>query len=161
ADGQPLLLDFHLAREPLRPTGPVPERLGGTPLYASPEQHAAAAAGRAGRPVPAAVAGRSDIYPLGLVLCEVLGAGPPEDAGAHKQRSLLRRLPRTVSAGLRDILRKCLAPDPGDRYADADALADDLRRHLADQPLRGVANRSLSERWRKWRRRPYALARAG
>src|SRR5262249_53371185 len=41
----------------------------------------------------------------------------------------------------------------------AAALAADLRRHLADQPLRGVRNRSLTERWRKWRRRrPNALA---
>jgi tetratricopeptide (TPR) repeat protein len=37
-------------------------------------------------------------------------------------------------------------------------LAADLRRHLADRPLRGVANRSLAERWGKWRRRrPNAL----
>src|SRR5262245_5023779 len=42
------------------------------------------------------------------------------------------------------------------------ALAADLRRHLADLPLVGVRNRSLAERWRKWRRRrPYGLALAG
>src|SRR5207244_3486113 len=36
------------------------------------------------------------------------------------------------------------------------------RRHLADQPLRGAPNRSLRERWGKWRRRrPHALLRAG
>ena len=32
------------------------------------------------------------------------------------------------------------------------AGADDLRRHLTDQPLVGVRNRSVGERWRKWRR---------
>jgi tetratricopeptide (TPR) repeat protein len=37
-------------------------------------------------------------------------------------------------------------------------LAADLRRHLASLPLGGVANRSLGERWRKWRRRrPLAM----
>src|SRR5262249_28519688 len=34
----------------------------------------------------------------------------------------------------------------------------DLRRHLSDQPLQGVHNRSLKERFSKWRRRrPHAL----
>ena len=35
----------------------------------------------------------------------------------------------------------------------AGALAGDLRRHLMHLPLKGVSNRSLPERWRKWRRR--------
>ncbi len=63
--------------------------------------------------------------------------------------------------GLADILAKCLALDPRDRYPDAARLAEDLRRHLADLPLRGVRNRSLTERWRKWgRRHPHAMVRA-
>src|SRR5205807_236029 len=63
-----------------------------------------------------------------------------------------------VSVGLADIIHKCLASEPRDRYARAADLAADLRRHLADRPLRGVRNRSLAERWAKWRRRtPYAL----
>src|SRR5207248_5386853 len=45
---------------------------------------------------------------------------------------------------------------------DADGLAADLRRHLTDLPLRGVANRSWTERWHKWRhRRPQAFAWVG
>jgi tetratricopeptide (TPR) repeat protein len=55
--------------------------------------------------------------------------------------------------GLSDVLGKCLADEPRDRYPSAAALADDLRRHLADLPLCGVVNRSFRERWRKWRRR--------
>ena len=63
-----------------------------------------------------------------------------------------------MSTGLTDIVAKCLATQPSARYPDAAALADDLRRHLNDLPLRGVSNRSLVERWRKWRRRqPGAL----
>ena len=43
-------------------------------------------------------------------------------------------------------------------FSKVDLLSDDLRRHLNNRPLRGVRNRSLSERWHKWRaRRPYAL----
>src|SRR5207302_6931787 len=66
--------------------------------------------------------------------------------------------PAHLPVGLRDILARCLEFEPGDRYPDAALLAEDLRRHLSDLPLRGVANRSRLERWRKWRRRrPHAL----
>jgi tetratricopeptide (TPR) repeat protein len=74
---------------------------------------------------------------------------------------LRARNPR-VSVGLADLVARCLAPAAPDRYPGAAALADDLRRHLSHQPLRGVANRDLGERWRKWRRRrPFALALLG
>src|SRR4029077_17707418 len=36
--GQPMLLDFHLASAPIRPGGPLPDWLGGTPAYMSLEQ---------------------------------------------------------------------------------------------------------------------------
>jgi tetratricopeptide (TPR) repeat protein len=63
-----------------------------------------------------------------------------------------------VSAALADLLARCLAADPARRYPSGAALAADLRRHLADLPLRGVRNRSPAERWYKWRRRrPAAL----
>ncbi len=61
--------------------------------------------------------------------------------------------------GLCDIVKKCLAPESGDRYEDAAILAEDLRRQLSDLPLRGVRNRSARERLKKWRRRhPGVLA---
>src|SRR5207245_2337612 len=67
-----------------------------------------------------------------------------------------------VSVGLADIIGKCLAADPDDRYPHMAALAADLRRHLADLPLAGVRNRSPAERWRKWRRRrPHGVALVG
>ena len=64
-----------------------------------------------------------------------------------------------MSVGLADLIARCLAREAGGRYATAASLAADLRQHLANRPLRGVPNRSLTERWTKWRRRqPYALA---
>lgn len=153
ASGQPMLLDFHLSREPIRPDRPALPWLGGTLQYMSPEQRLALAAIQAGRPIPVGVDGASDQYSLGLVLYEALGGSvPPTDSPPRLERSNPQ-----VSLGLADIIHKCLAPLPSERYASADLLAADLRRHLADQPLRGVANRSLAERWRKWRRRkPHA-----
>jgi serine/threonine protein kinase/Tfp pilus assembly protein PilF len=155
ADGQPLLLDFHLAREPVRAGEMAPDWLGGTRGSMSPEQQAALAAVRDGRPVPADVDGRSDVYSLGLLLYEVL-AGPVPQAGPLPR--LHRRNPQAGLA-LSDLIHKCLERDPRRRYPGAAALADDLRRQLRNLPLNGVRNRSLGERWRKWRRRrPNALA---
>jgi eukaryotic-like serine/threonine-protein kinase len=153
ADGQPMLLDFHLAREPLHPDDEGPPWLGGTAGYMSPEQRGALEAAKQGRKVPRVVDGRSDIYSLGVLLYEALAGGPPAPAG---QRQPLNRRNAQVSVGLADVVGKCLADDPERRYPDMAALARDLRRHLADLPLAGVRNRSLLERWRKWRRRrPY------
>src|SRR5262245_41044689 len=152
ADGQPMLLDFHLARPPVSVNDPPPARLGGTPVYCAPEQGAALGAVRAGQQVRVAVDRRADVYALGVVLYEAL-AGQLPNPGVpvfhHNSR---------VSVGLSDIVTRCLAPNPANRYAEAAALAADLRYHLAALPLRGVRNRSFAERWRKWRRRrPHML----
>ena len=158
-DGQPMLLDFHLARKPIKAGERISDRLGGTPGWMAPEQEAALKAVGLGQPVPAPVDHRADLYALGLLLCEALGgsgAGVRDVAG-----KLCHRRNPEISVGLTDIVLKCLATKPAERYRDAASLADDLRRHLNDLPLRGVANRSLTERWRKWRRRqPSALARS-
>jgi serine/threonine protein kinase/Tfp pilus assembly protein PilF len=150
ADAQPLLLDFHLAIHPLRAGEPAPEWFGGTPGYMSPEQETAcAAAGRGG----AAVLGvdrRADIYALGKLLYVALAGDEPTTGGPLAP---LQCRNAQVSAGLSDVIHKCLASDPGGRYRDAASLAFDLRRHLAHLPLHGVRNRDLRERWRKWRRR--------
>jgi serine/threonine protein kinase len=183
ADGQPMLLDFHLARGPLQPDGEGASWLGGTPGYMSPEQYVALRAIQQGREVPRVVDGRSDLYSLGVVLYEALGGDLPRTGwslrtatttqggklAAEEARTLsgeelppLHRCNAQVSVGLEDILRKCLAGDPNRRYPHMAALAADLRRHLADLPLAGARNRSLVERWQKWRRRrPHGVALVG
>jgi serine/threonine protein kinase len=151
ADGQPMLLDFHLARPPVAAGAAAPIWIGGTPGYMAPEQRAALEAAARRENVAVAVDVRADIYSLGALLYELLGAELPV-AVSSLARSL-RRLNPCVSIGLSDIVARCLMPAPERRYSSAADLAADLRRHLADLPLRGVANRSWSERWRKWRRR--------
>jgi len=157
ADGQPMLLDFHVACEIERLEDQTVDRLGGTRGYMSPEQSAAAEAFKRGAPIPRMLDGRSDIYSLGVLLFESLaGELPAGDPG--RGRSRLRESHPQVSRGLEDIICKCLAPAAKDRYRDAGQLAADLRLHLASLPLRGVPNRSLVERIKKWRkRRPYAM----
>jgi serine/threonine protein kinase len=149
ADAQPLLLDFHVSLCPVPAGSPLPEGFGGTGPFMSPEQARAFDAAEHALPVPQAVDARSDIYSLGRLLYAALSG---QDLAAGPLPPPRRSNPR-VSVGLSDLIQKCLAPDPDARYADAAALAADLRRHLAHRPLQGVANRSLRERWQKWRRR--------
>ena len=150
-DGQPMLLDFHLARAPILAGERAVVRLGGTPGWMSPEQEQAMAAIGESGPVPLAVDERSDIFALGLLLGEALGAVTPARGCTDPRRQFVRAA--GVSVGLLDIVRKCLAAKAGERYGDAATLAEDLRRELNDLPLRGVRNRSFRERFGKWRRR--------
>jgi serine/threonine protein kinase/Flp pilus assembly protein TadD len=147
ADGQPMLLDFHLAQEPIPALGPIPGWLGGTPAYMSPEQAAAVAALQEGQTISQAVDARSDLYSLGLLLYEALGGPRPASPDG---RPPLHSCNPQISVGLSDLIARCLEPDARQRYASAAGLAEDLRRHLEHRPLQGVANRSLAERWHKW-----------
>ncbi len=70
---------------------------------------------------------RADIYALGGLLHFLL-AGSPPDASALNG-------PRPLQA----IVAKARAGDPSDRYADALALAADVDRFLAGDPV--TANR--------------------
>ena len=159
ADGQPMLLDFHLARPPVPAGAIAPAWMGGTPAYMPPEQQAALEAVLRREKVPEAIDVRADLFSLGVLLYELLSGKLPSEAAASaigyaspSARSL-RRLNPCVSVGLADVVARCLDRVPERRYSSAADLATDLRRHLADLPLRGVANRSWSERWRKWQRR--------
>ena len=156
-DGLPVLLDFHLAHRPMEAGERISDRLGGTPGWMAPEHRAAMDAVGRGQALSEPVDERADLFGLGLLLrCALAG---PETRGRGDNRSWHTRNSR-VTTGLADLVDKCTAENAAGRYGDAAALADDLRRYLSEQPLRGVANRSVLETWRKWRRRrPAALSR--
>ncbi len=134
----------------------MPGDLLGTLRYMSPEQ------AQGGRTL---LDHRTDIYSLGVTLYELLTLQP---AFTGRDRSeLLRKIadegprpPRqlndAIPADLETIVLKAAEKEPQDRYATAEALADDLRRFLRDEPI--LAKRpTLIERTKKWSRRHKTL----
>jgi len=124
--GEVKLLDFGVARllSPSESEGPptAPDSARGpmTPEYASPEQ-------LAGKPVTTA----SDVFQLGLLLHEVLTGKRPFSPDKHDWRR-----ERRLRGDLEAITLRALDPDPEQRYPSAEALAEDVERHLAHAPIR-------------------------
>jgi serine/threonine protein kinase len=103
----------------------------GTPDYMSPEQ----IEGVGTRLRPA-----SDIYNLGATLYELLTSrrpfeGRPLDIAVRGSFPRPRQRKRSVPRALEEICLKALSFRPEDRYATADALADDLGLWLAGEPV--------------------------
>jgi serine/threonine protein kinase/Flp pilus assembly protein TadD len=171
-DGQPMLLDFNLAQDDHG--GHDSSSLGGTVAYMAPE-HLRAVAAR-DPALARKVDRRSDLYSLGMVLYEMLAGRRPfecsvsntplpvllESMAVERGRAVpsLRRVRADVPWGLESILRRCLAAEAERRYQHAEQLAEDLRRFIADDPLRYAPELSLAERARKWGRRHPRLSSA-
>jgi eukaryotic-like serine/threonine-protein kinase len=106
----------------------------GTPAYMSPEQ----ARGDLGRLGP-----RSDVYSLGATLYFVLTDKPPfEGDVADVLRAVQnghfappRSVDRAIDPSLEAVCLKAMALDPLARYGSARALADDIERWMADEPV--------------------------
>jgi WD40 repeat protein/serine/threonine protein kinase len=111
---------------------------------------------------------RSDLYGLGVTLYELLTLRPAfAEADHHKllQRVLheepprLRKLNPEVPRDLETIVLKAIAKEPRQRYASAAEMAEDLRRFLADRPVKARRASVLERLWR-WVRRNPAVATA-
>jgi thiol-disulfide isomerase/thioredoxin len=158
ADGQPHVTDFGLAKH-LGGTQ-ADTRSGtivGTPGYMSPEQAAAR------KDLTTA----TDVYSLGAILYELLVGKPPFQADTaletlmqvlEKEPPRPRALDPHIDRDLETICLTCLAKDPHRRYGSALALAEDLERWRAGEPIHARPV-STAERAVKWaRRRPAAAA---
>ena len=106
---------------------------------------------------------QGDLYSLGLTLYELLTLRPAFDdsnRGRLVERVMReaplppRRLDPRVPRDLETVVLKCVAKDPCERYSCAEDLADDLRRFLADQPVRARRSPWRERAWRWCRRNP-------
>src|SRR5262249_48140883 len=157
--GQPKVTDFGLAKRVGGSDLTATQFVMGTPAYMAPEQ---------ARGDTKFVGPQGDVYSLGVILYECLTRTKPFEA--PDQLALLRKvaeeeperpgkrvpgLPRDVEL----ICLKCLAKDPAGRYPRAGALAADLGRFEAGEPV-SVRAAGVVERAAKWARRKPTLAAA-
>jgi formylglycine-generating enzyme required for sulfatase activity/tRNA A-37 threonylcarbamoyl transferase component Bud32 len=127
----------------------LPGRALGTPRFMSPEQ----AAGDLDRLGPA-----SDVYSLGATLYMILtgrSAFEDRDVGLVLQKVLRgefpppRQLSRDVPRALEAVCLKSMAMEPGGRYATPRALAEDVEKWLADEPV-SAYREPWTTRARRW-----------
>ena len=114
----------------------------GSPAYMSPEQIK-------GDKLDA----RTDIFSLGVVLYQAVTLRKPFPADTlttlvyqilHEEPADPAAVAGELPEGLGAIVRRCLAKDRANRYADAAELADDLREALGFSPVGSTANYSDS-----------------
>ncbi|MBX3354134.1 MAG: serine/threonine protein kinase [Phycisphaeraceae bacterium] len=139
--GEPKVLDFGIARALDRDHAATVETAAGEVIgtlpYMSPEQ----VSGQ-GREVGV----HSDVYALGVVLFEVLTGRRPIDLAGRSLPEAVRlitdaeptrlgSIDRSLRGDLETIVDRCLEKEPARRYPSAGAVAADLRRHLAHEPI--------------------------
>lgn len=121
------LTDFGVALLAGRPEGE-----GGAVLYASPEQ----------RRKTDQIEPPSDIYSLGLVICEMLSGKRPWEGGASVPplRQVCKDAPPTLEA----VVARCLLAEPGNRYPNGVELRKELQRALLVADAAGLSQEPIA-----------------
>lgn len=149
---KPFVVDFGLARTLDFQDQTLSWAVAGTPAFMSPEQ----AKGEA--PTVA-----SDIFGLGATLYALLSGTPPFEAAtvagllteqSRRDATPIRRALPQVPRDLETLALKCVEVDPARRYPTAFALAEELRRFLAGEPIQARPIRRANRLWRRVRRNP-------
>ncbi len=174
--GETLVVDWGLAKaigrpetasdeRSLRPSSAsgsaetLPGSVLGTPGYMSPEQ----AAGNLDSLGP-----WSDVYSLGATLYCLLVGGPPFAGDAIEVIRLVREghfqppraLDPSIDRALEAICLRAMARLPEERYGSCRALAEDIERWMADEPV-SAWREPLPRRARRWARRHRTSVAAG
>ncbi len=157
----PKITDFGLAKKLDDPGQTRSGAIMGTPSYMSPEQ----CEGRVDAIGPA-----TDVYALAAILYEMTTGKTPFKGATSwdtieqvrtqepvKPRQLQPNLPRDLET----ICLKGLRKAPGQRYASARDLADDLRRWQDGQPIKARPTSAWERGWKWARRRPAAAGLLG
>ncbi len=142
AEGQPKVIDFGIAKltESDSRTTTLLTRDGqllGTIPYMSPEQVSGDAA---------TIDLRTDVYALGVITYELVSGVLPHDLSrasvteaariiCEEDPPRLSSIDRALRGDLETIVAKALEKDRARRYPSASALADDIERHLRDEPI--------------------------
>ncbi len=152
ADDSPKVSDFGLAKLEDELSISSAGELLGTYYYMSPEQVATKRAG---------IDFRTDVFSLGVVMYEMLTLVRPFEGDTTEQvaqkilweeapdpKAVRSRVPRDLAV----ICGKAMEKDPGRRYQSMAELAEDLRRHLAHEPIQAKPP-AAALRVIKWTRR--------
>jgi serine/threonine protein kinase/WD40 repeat protein len=150
-EGRIWITDFGLAKVDDSDELTHPGDVVGTLRYMAPERFHS----------PASPA--SDVYGLGITLYELVTLRPAfldsnrvhlMDRVAHSEPAAPRKLDQRIPRDLETIIVKAMAKEPLDRYASAKAVGEDLRRFVADRPIRARRSAPLERIIRLCRRNP-------